>query len=238
MQAIVICTIGNPGVTILLESIKVYAPQLPIYLCSNDLRLWGDIRSRMSGLNVIFRPNPATNFGDAYNAGIDYAFSQGHDSLIVSNDDVVITPSTIDLLAEDTRILESNAVNLGILGARSDYVLPDQNIRFPVHDDRQEGLRWASEAKIKETGVIAPIFATISKKAWEVAKFPSTNWYSDNIICHDLQEAGFRHFVSRAYVHHAGSQTVGTDFKKCHEEPREWIKANRPDMYGVFYGNS
>jgi hypothetical protein len=236
MQAIVICTIGNPGVTILLESIKVYAPQLPIYLCSNDLRLWGDIRSRMSGLNVIFRPNPATNFGDAYNAGIDYAFSQGHDSLIVSNDDVVITPSTIDLLAEDTRILESNAVNLGILGARSDYVLPDQNIRFPVHDDRQEGLRWASEAKIKETGVIAPIFATISKKAWDVAKFPSTNWYSDNIICHDLQEAGYRHFVSRAYVHHAGSQTVGTDFKKCHEEPREWIKANRPDMYKVFYG--
>jgi hypothetical protein len=236
MQAIVICTIGNPGVTILLESIKVYAPQLPIYLCSNDLRLWGDIRSRMSGLNVIFRPNPATNFGDAYNAGIDYAFSQGHDSLIVSNDDVVITPSTIDLLAEDTRILESNAVNLGILGARSDYVLPDQNIRFPVHDDRQEGLRWASEAKIKETGVIAPIFATISKKAWDVAKFPSTNWYSDNIICHDLQEAGYRHFVSRAYVHHAGSQTVGTDFKKCHEEPREWIKANRPDMYEVFYG--
>jgi hypothetical protein len=236
MQAIVICTIGNPGVTILLESIKVYASQLPIYLCSNDLRLWGDIRSRMSGLNVIFRPNSATNFGDAYNAGIDYAFSQGHDSLIVSNDDVVITPSTIDLLAEDTRILESNAVNLGILGARSDYVLPDQNIRFPVHDDRQEGLRWASEAKIKETGVIAPIFATISKKAWAVAKFPSTNWYSDNIICHDLQEAGFRHFVSRAYVHHAGSQTVGTDFKKCHEEPREWIKANRPDMYEVFYG--
>ena len=236
MQAIVICTIGNPGVTILLESIKVYAPQLPIYLCSNDLRLWGDIRSRMSGLNVIFRPNPATNFGDAYNAGIDYAFSQGHDSLIVSNDDVVITPSTIDLLAEDTRILESNAVNLGILGARSDYVLPDQNIRFPVHDDRQEGLRWASEAKIKETGVIAPIFATISKKAWNAAKFPSTNWYSDNIICHDLQEAGFRHFVSWAYVHHAGSQTVGTDYKKCHEEPREWIKANRPDMYEVFYG--
>jgi hypothetical protein len=235
MQAIVICTIGNPGVTILLESIKVYAPQLPIYLCSNDLRLWGDIRSRMSGLNVIFRPNSATNFGDAYNSGIDYAFSQGHDSLIVSNDDVVLTPTTLDLLAKDAELLQENNINVGFLGARSDYVLPDQNIRFPVHDDRQEGLRWASEAKIKETGVIAPIFATISKKAWEVAKFPSTNWYSDNIICHDLQEAGYRHFVSRAYVHHAGSQTVGTDFKKCHEEPREWIKANRPDMYKVFY---
>ncbi len=236
MQAIVICTVGNPGITILLESIKVYAPELPIYLCSNNLSLWGTIRSRMPELNVIFRPNPAPNFGDAYNAGIDYAFSRGHDSLIVANDDVVITPSTIGLLKEDAEILESNGVNLGFLGARSDYVLPDQNIRFPVEEDQQLGLRWASETMIKPTGVIAPIFATISRKAWDVAKFPSTNWYSDNIICHDLQKAGFRHFVSRAYVHHAGSQTVGTDFEKCHEEPREWIKANRPDMYEAIYG--
>ncbi len=235
MQAIVICTIGNPGITILLESIKVYAPELPIYLCSNNLSLWGTIRSRMSELNVIYRPNHSTNFGDAYNAGIDYAFSRGHNSLIVANDDVVLTPSTIGLLKEDARILESKGVNLGFLGARSDYVLPDQNIRFPVEEDQQLGLRWASETMIKPTGVIAPIFATISKKAWDVAKFPSTNWYSDNIICHDLQKAGFRHFVSRAYVHHAGSQTVGTDFEKCHEEPREWIKANRPDMYDIFY---
>ncbi len=55
---------------------------------------------------------------------------------------------------------------------------------------------------------------------------------------HDLQEAGFRHFVSRAYVHHAGSQTVGMDYQKCHEEPREWIKAHRPDMYEAIYGNT
>jgi hypothetical protein len=36
-------------------------------------------------------------------------------------------------------------------------------------------------------------------------------------------------------VHHAGSQTVGMDYKKCHEEPREWIKAHRPDMYTTIY---
>jgi hypothetical protein len=236
MQAIVICTIGNPGITILLESIKVYAPELPIYLCSNNLGLWGNIRSRMPELNVIFRPNTATNFGDAYNAGIDYAFSRGHDSLIVANDDVVINANTLALLKQDSDILSKNGIKIGFLGARSDYVLHDQNIRFPVYDDKQEGLRWASEAMIKPTGVIAPIFATITKEAWSVAKFPSTNWYSDNIICHDLQEAGYEHFVSRAYVHHAGSQTVGTDYKKCHEEPREWIKANRPDMYEAIYG--
>jgi hypothetical protein len=84
--------------------------------------------------------------------------------------------------------------------------------------------------------VIAPIFAAINRRAWGVAQFPSTNWYSDNIICHDLGKAGYFHFVSRGYVHHAGSQTVGNDFAKCHEEPREWIKTNRPDMYEAIYG--
>ena len=28
---------------------------------------------------------------------------------------------------------------------------------------------------------------------------------------------------------------VGDDFAKCHEEPRAWIKENRPDMYEVIY---
>jgi hypothetical protein len=86
------------------------------------------------------------------------------------------------------------------------------------------------------TKVIAPIYALITKEAWGTTKFAPINWYGDNIFCSDLEEKGFRHFVSRAYVHHAGSQTIGKDFKKCHEEPREWIKTNRPDMYEVFYG--
>ena len=235
MQAIVICTVNNPGITVLLESIRIYAPTMPVYLSGNSLDLWHKVKGILP--NLVWSPNLSSNFGDAYNTATDYAFQHGKfDSVILSNDDVVLNPETIKLLSEDLRILESNALNYGFLGARSDYVLPDQNIRFPVKKDKQIGLRWESEGYIKPTAVIAPIFAVINRKAWDTAKFPSTNWYSDNIICHDLQEAGFRHFVSRAYVHHAGSQTVGTDFKKCHEEPREWIKANRPDMYEVFYG--
>lgn len=235
MQAIVICTIGNPGVTILLESIKIYAPTVPVYLYSRDTGL--EQRARAILPNVVFRPNNGSNFGDSYNAAISDCFESGNfDSVIVANDDVVLTPTTIALLKEDSEILASRDFKVGFLGTRSDYVLPDQNIRFPVYDDKQEGLHWASESMIKPTSVIAPIFATISREAWDTAKFPSTNWYSDNIICHDLQKAGYQHFVSRAYVHHAGSQTVGTDFKKCHEEPRAWIKENRPDMYEAIYG--
>jgi hypothetical protein len=235
MQAIVICHVSNPGISVLLESIKVYAPTIPVYIYSVDVAR-GERFKRILP-NVIVRPNTGRNFGDSYNEAISDVFGRiAVDSLIVANDDVVINPETIKLLAEDCKVIRDHAQKMGFLGARSDYVLPDQNIRFPVHDDRQQGLYWASEGQIKETAVIAPIFATITREAWKVAKFPSTNWYSDNIICHDLQEAGFRHFVSRAYVHHAGSQTVGMDFKKCHEEPREWIKAHRPDMYEAIYG--
>ena len=235
MQAIVICTVNNPGVTILLESIRVYAPAMPVYLSGNKIQLWHKAKNILP--NLVWRPNQADNFGDAYNVATSYAFEHGKfDSVILSNDDVVLNPNTIKLLAQDTEILEANDVNYGFIGARSDYVLHDQNIRFPVEEDKRAGLMWESEQFIKPTGVIAPIFAVINKKAWDVAKFPSTNWYSDNIICHDLQSAGFEHFVSRAYVHHAGSQTVGYDYDKCHEEPREWIKANRPDVYEAIYG--
>ena len=219
----------------MLESIRQYAPEMPVYICGKDLDLLAKAKTILP--NLCWMPNVYKNFGDAYNAATSYAFKHGKfDSVVMANDDVVLTPTTMSLLKEDAGILESRGYKYGFIGARSDYVLHDQNIRFPVGKDKNHALKWESESYIKPTGVIAPIFAGISREAWETAKFPSTNWYSDNIICHDLQEAGFRHFVSRAYVHHAGSQTVGTDFDKCHEEPREWIKANRPDMYEAIYG--
>ncbi len=230
MQAIVICSVGNPGLDVLLASIRCYAPEIPLYISHKDPH-----KCRHS-VNAVLFPNLESNFGDAYNVATDVAFRDGYDSVILANDDVVLTPNTISLMQEDSDLLKSKGFKVGFLGARSDYVLPDQNIRFPTSSDAIVALKYRSEDQIKQTQVIAPIFASISLEAWKTAKFPSTNWYSDNIMCHDLQEAGFQHFVSRAYVHHAGSQSVGTDFEKCHNEPRDWIKANRPDMYGEFYG--
>jgi hypothetical protein len=222
LQAIVICTVSNPGIDVLLASLKAYAPDIPVYLAG----------AKRNG--TIWLPNIEKNFGDAYNVAVDCAFRDGYDSVIMANDDIVLTPSTIKLMQEDWQDIQE--YNVGIMGARSDYVLPDQNIRFPIQDDQMIGVKYRSESYIKETPVIAPIFAAISKKAWDTAKFPSINWYSDNIMCSDLAKAGFRHFVSRGYVHHAGSQTVGTDFNKCHEESKAWIKANRPDVFEEYYG--
>lgn len=228
MQAIVICHTSNIGINVLLSSIKTYSPQIPVYLSSPNKEL--------SVIVDKYLPNLSTNFGDAYNAAMQAAFDDGFDEIIIANDDVVITPTTMQLLEEDVNIIKSYTHKIGFVGARSDYVLWDQNIRSHLTNDAISGLKYESENKIKRVGVIAPIFAYINKYAFEVAKFPSINWYSDNIICDDLTEKGFMHFVSRAYVHHAGSQTVGKDYEKCHEEPREWIKANRPDKYKEYYG--
>ena len=228
MQAIVICSTINTGLKVLLSSLEAYCPYIPVYLSSKNVEDSKFVHTWMY--------NAATNFGDAYNAAMDKAFSDGYKEIIIANDDVVITPTTYLKLEEDVRLLKRNFENVGFVGARSDYILWDQNIRSYCANDNVIGLKYESEDHIKETGVIAPIFAYISKQAFETARFPSTNWYSDNIICDDLSKAGFRHFVSRAYVHHAGSQTVGTNFQKCHEEPRAWIRTNRPDKYKEYYG--
>ena len=228
MQAIVICSTINTGLKVLLSSLEAYCPYIPVYLSSKNVEDSKFVHTWMY--------NAATNFGDAYNAAMDKAFSDGYKEIIIANDDVVITPTTYLKLEEDVRLLKRNFENVGFVGARSDYVLWHQNIRSYCANDNVVGVKYESEDHIKETGVIAPIFAYISKQAFETARFPSTNWYSDNIICDDLSKAGFRHFVSRAYVHHAGSQTVGTNFQKCHEEPRQWIRTNRPDKYKEYYG--
>ena len=134
---ILICTVGSPSLEITLSSIKLYAKDAPIYLSSRaktmDERIYRWVL------------NSSGNFGDAYNTATDYAFEHGkYESVILINDDVVLNPYTIRLMTHDAGILESKDVNFGFLGARSDYVLHDQNIRFPVYDDRQEGLRCAS----------------------------------------------------------------------------------------------
>jgi hypothetical protein len=227
MQAIVICSTGNIGLNVLLSSLKAYCPNIPVYLSSKNVE--------DAALVHTWIYNVSTNFGDAYNEAMAKAFYDGYDEIIIANDDVVITPTTYKNLQSDIELLKNHTDKLGFVGARSDYVLWDQNIRCSITNDSKSGLKWASEDHIKEVGVIAPIFAYINKQAFDVARFPSTNWYSDNIICDDLSKAGFEHFVSTAYVHHAGSQTVGMDYAKCHEEPRAWIKENRPDVYDKYY---
>lgn len=223
LSPIVICSTTGTSAPVLAASIKTYAPEHPVLWSRRDGKIQFSNDTR-------YHCNVGKSFGESYNAAIQAAFDIWPcETLYIANDDVVLTPSTIFDLERDLALLSEFKV--GLLGCRSDFVLWPQNIRSTIENDSQYGLKWASENLIKEVPVIAPIFAAITREGWaSKVRIPPINWYSDNIWCHDLSQLGFKHFVSRAYVHHAGSQTVGRNFESLNKEALAWIKKNRPDL--------
>ena len=51
----------------------------------------------------------------------------------------------------------------------------------------------------------------------------------------DLVRKGYAHFVSASYVHHIGSNTIGVDFQKLHEDALPWLKENRPEYAKAWF---
>jgi GR25 family glycosyltransferase involved in LPS biosynthesis len=201
--AIAYCTVTGKCVPVLEASIKAYAPP--------DTRLY-------------FGNSPKGSFGESYNALLEWVFER-EDEVVISNDDVVLTPSTMQLLMEDVQELKAkHGDKLGFVATYADDVRAIQNIQFNRNRE------------LKHNSLVSPLFAWMSKAAFEAAKFPPLNWYSDDVICEDLNRKGFHHYVSRAYVHHAGSQTIGTDHAALNAAARPWLRANRPAYMKDWFG--
>jgi len=163
------------------------------------------------------------NFGDDYNEAMKSVFEIA-DEIIIANDDIVLKPNSYNILMEDVEFLKTQVPKLGFVASMSDYVRDTQAIK---HDK--------SDWHIKEYLTVSPLFAWISKEAFQEAQFPPTNWFSDDVMCKDLAAKGYRHFVSRSYVHHAGSQSIGTNVMKHIEDAKPWIQENRPEYYKEWY---
>ena len=223
MKAICIATVNAKCLVTLAASITEYVPKdIPVFL---------------SGCKMIFprhrtilMDNDTTNFGDAYNKVCKAAFEEV-DEIVVCNDDIVFTPTTWQMLGEDVSRLKSENIPLGWVASRSDYARGPQNIR--IGNGKMSWFRWEIEQQILEVDVIAPICGYVSKEAW--IDFKPLNWYSDDLQCLEMQEAGKRHFVSRAYVHHVGSATCGFDAKNLIESAKPVIKEHRPDLYATWF---
>lgn len=233
---IVVCTTTAKCLSMLIASVSEYATKHMLFI-SAPPTLRAPLEASVRG--VIYHDNVSTNFGDAYNDALNDVFKTDREC-IIANDDVVLNPDTMELMLSDVADISYTNAKNGLVGARSNFVLPSQNIRFPSADDKIVLLRYASEMRVKEASVIAPIFAYISREAFQAAKFPPLNWYSDNVLCEDLKAKGFRHFVSRAYVHHVGSQTCGEltqeNVNRLTEEAKPWIREHRPEYYKRWFG--
>jgi hypothetical protein len=226
---IVIATVKGHGLAVLLESIKQYAPECPVYLRGPE----SVIENFQADFKIYGQPQ---NFGDDYNEVIEMALKDWS-SCIVASDDVVLTPSSVNVLMEDVDIVRTmNSYKAGWVAARCDAARPCQNVRVSQPGERLKFYKFPSEAHIKMVQEISPIFAWISSDAFEEAKFPPLNWYSDDVHCMDLIQKGYAHFVSASYVHQIGRNTIGFDGKKLHEDALPWIKENRPKYAKAWFG--
>ena len=234
MTPIVIATKGSKSINVLLESIWMYVPrEVTTYVYgkwdSLDMQDWVHYLGE----------NDKTNFGDSFNHAITQAFLDGHETVIMANDDVVLDPNSYWLLCHDRVLLKQQGHKVGFVSARSNMATMPQNIRAKQENDTWAGMKWASEDTITQVEWTAPLFASVDKEGWP--GFPPINFYSDNVACHDMSDDGYKHFLSRAYVHHVGSSTIGrghgTDSKNT-MEAEDWLKLNRPILHKrYFFGN-
>lgn len=204
--AIIVCTVNGACLDVMTASLNAYVPR--------DVERYVHHKA-------------GNNFGDAYNFAAREAFKH-HDEILVCNDDIVFTPTTWAVLLADVAHLRKVVPDLGYVATRSDYARGEQNVRSGR--GKIDFLRYQSERHIVETPVIAPICAWIHRDSW--VDFPPINWFSDDVQCADMKR---RHFISRAYVHHVGSQTCGQDAQRCYEEAEPWLRANRPELHARFY---
>jgi len=213
MKAIVIATKESKSLPVLLASINAYVPDdVVIYIAGHER--WG------IGRNITCIPNVATNYGDAYNAIVHEAFKK-YDEIIVANDDIVLTPTSYEKLNQDVTQLKKDFDKLGWVVARADFVRPNQ---IATNLDPNQ---------IYKTSQCSPLFGYVTKQAW--VDYPPINWYSDDVQCLDMQNEGYGHFISRSYVHHAGSQTIGMDNTMNHLAAEPWIKENRPELHKEWF---
>jgi hypothetical protein len=227
MIPICIATVHGKGLGVLLESIRQYAPEHPVYLHGPE----SVIEKHDATLKIFGQPS---NFGDDYNYIIKRAL-QDYDQCLVANDDIVLTPDSIKVLMEDVGIINSmHSVRAGWVVSRSDSARPCQNVRITEQPERLHFYKFPSEAHIKMAEEVSPILAWINKEAFGEG-FPPLNWYSDDVHCWDLNKRGYTHFVSASYVHHIGSHTIGFNAKKLHDQALPWLLTHRPEYAKAWF---
>ena len=217
---IVISTVHGKGLPVLLESIRQYAPDVQVYLKGPENVVSG------YGCTLIF--GEPSNFGDDYNAVISRALSDGYGAVVIANDDIVLTPNSYRMLLDDVAICKELNQNPGLVASRSDAVRPYQNIRWN-DGEVLNNMQFTHESFVRPLSVVSPIFAWMSAEAFEDCQFPPINYFSDDVICADLEKKGYKHFLSASYVHHIGSSTIGRNAYELTLAAKPWIDKNRPN---------
>jgi hypothetical protein len=161
------------------------------------------------------QPDRCSTFGAAY----EWALDQTAGPWILANDDIVLRPDTAELLLED--VCQASKVGpVGFVAARFNY-------------GRRDQLAMGNSRRLEEAACVAPVFAWAPADAFDGIDWPDCNWYSDDVLCHDMAVKGRRHWMSRAYVHHIGERSTrqhGESQDDLNRDGRQWVSLHRPDF--------
>lgn len=219
-----------------LASILAYAPEYEVIVGWNSLEEPRDL-PRLPNMRLLRQAPGITTGSEAWNWCAEQTQA---DQLLFLGDDCVLHPDTIRLMLQDVDTIHKELPDrrIGFLGARSNYVKGPQNIRSPNSGQLLgNSMAHTSEARIIEVSMVVPVAAWIEHRVFdEVGSFPRTNWFADDLICWDLRNLGYNHFVSRAYVHHVGERGTGQvgGQQSLLEKGVLWLKENRPDFYELY----
>ena len=121
---IVVCTVTGKSLPVLEASVKAYCPDVSL---------------------LVFSPKQETS-PKSYSVALKEVFKI-HDEVIVSSDDIVLTPHSYRLLMEDIeRLKEKHGDKLGIVAAHSDFARQSQNIRYQQNpSDSLVNCQWSWE---------------------------------------------------------------------------------------------
>ena len=225
MTPIGICSKNEKCLPVLLKSIELYVPE--------------DVEIFITSPNKQFLPKHKVHHfvhtyetcGDAHNFIAQKIF-ETHEEFVSIDDDVVLNPSTYSILMDDVDYIKSMGYKIGAVAGRTNYAKGNQNIR--TGSGNLTALAYESEGFIVETDYLAGILAWVQKSTW--VSLAPIDWFADDVACEEYLEKESRLFISRAYFHHVGSQTFGTDFAKCKENSEDWLRNNRPDMHKKYFG--
>lgn len=213
-----------------LASVRAYAPDVDVVVGWNGLEEPRHLPDNPR-VRLLRQPPGITTGSEAWNW---CATQTDADELLILGDDCVLHPDTVRLLVEDARALEAAFPGrIGFVGCRSNYVKGPQNVRMANGADRLAAIAYDTEQRLVEVDMVVPVAAWIRHDVFDlVGGFPPTNWFADDVCCFDLVKLGFRHFVSRAYVHHVGERATGQGKSPASllEEGLAWLQANRPDF--------
>lgn len=193
---------------------------------------------------AVLNARPGQRYSGWCDFGAFEASAWGAERIVFANDDCIVTPNWLDTMLEDLTALKRAGARPGLLGACSNVCASGPQLSVGEGGIHRNGIFYSKGASgIEAARFNGPIayprvvtqFAMVETAAYFDAggfdlDLPSHAW-ADMILSYRLLRAGYTNAISRAFVCHFGSRTLGTiDHRADFEAGRAYCREKYPGL--------